>query len=83
MNKIYLEESKGTTKVDNYCSFLIKNVNKNIYDYMNKILNEDFNKKIRNMDFQMKILEEEIEDLDTENKRLEDNIENKLDYVIK
>jgi hypothetical protein len=82
MNKKYFEESKGVSKVDNYCSFLSKNINKNIYEYINKILNEDFNKKIRNMDFQIKTLEEEIEDLETENKRIEDNIENKLDYVI-
>lgn len=83
MNINYLEESKGISKGNVYSNFFAKNVNKNVYEYINKLHNEEFNKKIRNMDFQIKTLEEEIEDMETENNRIEDNFKNKIDYVIR
>lgn len=81
MDSKYLEESKGLNKASVYTGFLSKNINKNIYEYINKIFNEDVNQKIRKMDFQINSLQEEIEDYETENNRTEDNLKNKLDYV--
>lgn len=81
MNTKYLNESKGITKISNFSTFLTKNVNKNIYENINKIINDEFNKKIRNIDFKLNEKKEEIEDLEIENTRMEDNFKNKLDYV--